>query len=224
MQRSEMLPPVARNRRDSGFEATLRDGRRMWVRPVTSEDKEKIQAGLARMSAQSRYMRFHAPVTQLSESELRRLTDVDQDRHVAWGAVSLDEPGEPGAGVARYVRSSEDARCANIAVTVVDEYHGLGLGRLLMQTLLVAAATQGVERFVAHVLPENTAAQELFRALGAGPGSRRGDRIVMEIPVRSAWRTLQASSPRLTPISQDVLDSGILDTTVSSMGGPPRLS
>jgi len=223
MKRSEISTPVARNRRDSGFEATLKDGRRVWVRPVSPQDKEKIQAGLARMSAQSRYMRFHVPVHELSESQLRELTEIDQSRHVAWGAVSLDEPGEPGAGVARYVQSAGDPRSANIAVTVVDEYHGLGLGRLLMQTILVAAATQGIERFLAHVLPENTAAQQLFRALGAGPGSRQGDTLVMEIPVRSAWRTLQASTPRLTPVSQDALDSGILDT-VSPMPASPRLS
>lgn len=178
-----------------GFNAELRDGRRVRVRLITPADKGGLIAGLARLSPRSRYLRFHRMVERLSDDELRYLTEVDMRDHFAWVAVSLDEPGQPGIGVIRYVRDAADRRTAEVAITVVDDWQGVGLGRLLLETLLVSAMMNGIEWLRAIVLPEDEAALRLFRGVGGHPGGGEGDALVVDIPVSSPERTLFASAP-----------------------------
>lgn len=178
-----------------GFNAELRDGRRVRVRLITPADKRGLIAGLARLSPRSRYLRFHRMVERLSDDELRYLTEVDMRDHFAWVAVSLDEPGQPGIGVIRYVRDAADRRAAEVAITVVDDWQGVGLGRLLLETLLVSAMMNGIEWLRAIVLPEDEAALRLFRGVGGRPGGGEGDTLVVDIPVSSPERTLFASAP-----------------------------
>ncbi|HKI94011.1 MAG TPA: hypothetical protein VJ992_01850, partial [Gemmatimonadales bacterium] len=98
------------------FVATLRDGSRVQIRPVREDDSSRLAEGLRRLSPRSRYFRFHRHVDELSDANVRYLTDLDQRRHVAWGAVTLDESGEPGIGVARYVRDRAAPHRAELAV------------------------------------------------------------------------------------------------------------
>ena len=179
------------------FNAELRDGSRVRVRPITAADRHRIAAALRRMSPQSRYLRFHANREALTEAELGHLSDLDYRWHVAWGAVALDEPGAPGVGAARFVRDAGRPATAEFAVTVVDDWQRRGLGKLLLQTLLVSAAEYGVEVLVGCVLPENASALGLFRRLGGRLVGRDGEALVIEIPVAAAGRRPRASHPRL---------------------------
>jgi RimJ/RimL family protein N-acetyltransferase len=183
------------------FEAELRDGRRVRVRPITPADKRGLSAGLARMSPRSRYLRFHRVIERLSDAELRYLTEIDMRTHFAWVAVSLAEPGEPGVAVIRYVRDAVDPRSAEVAVTVIDDYQGVGLGTLLLETLLVSAMLNGIERVVALVLPENEAALRLFGRVGARPGLSDDGLLVIDVPVSAPGRTRRASTPHLAGAS-----------------------
>lgn len=177
------------------FAAKLRDGRRVRVRPIRPADKAGLEAGLARMSPRSRYLRFHRVVERLSDAELRYLTEIDPRQHSAWVALSLDEPGEPGVGVIRYVRDAVDRRVAEVAITIVDDYQGVGLGRLLLETLLVSALLNGIQHLKAYVLPENEAALRLFRGVAGRAGRLEDGVVVFDIPVSMPGRTLYSSAP-----------------------------
>jgi RimJ/RimL family protein N-acetyltransferase len=191
------------------FDVRLRDGRRARIRPLVPEDRAEIARALDRMSSRSLYFRFHRVVERLSDAELQYLADVDQERHVAWGAIALDEPGRPGIGVARFVREADDPGRAEVAIGIIDDYQRAGLGRVLLQTLLVTAAQTGVQTLVAEVLPANIAALRLFRAVGAelAPGCTEICRL--EIPVTGARRRyrwsrqirLSSNEPDLGPLS-----------------------
>jgi hypothetical protein len=63
-------------------------------------DKELLRTGFERLSGQSRYARFFTPRTALSDDELRYLTEVDQEDHVAIGAASERDGEQSGLGVA----------------------------------------------------------------------------------------------------------------------------
>ena len=86
----------------------LRDGTLIRVRPVQSDDKERLRAVLDELSPESRYLRFISPRNKLTQRELRYLTEVDWRTHQAWAAVDPNQPGEPGVGGARCVRLEED--------------------------------------------------------------------------------------------------------------------
>jgi GNAT superfamily N-acetyltransferase len=145
--------------------AVLRDGTAVRLRLVTPEDKPLLLAGFQRMSPESRYARFLAPKDTLSEDELRYLTELDQERHFAIGAVTEDGDGrgEPiGAGVARFIRLPEPPATAEAAIAVADEMHGRGLGKLLFLRLCAAAAERGIQRFRCEVLGSNTGMRGLI--------------------------------------------------------------
>ena len=157
-----------------GFHATLRDGTPVLVRPVQPDDKWRIEDGLTRMSPASVYQRFCRSVARLSENELRYLTEVDQVRHIAWGAVDPEEPSQPGLAVARLIAELDCPARAEVALTVVDSFRGIGLGTLLLATLCVLAQQQGIRTLRACILPENSLMIGWFRRLGAQTAGDEG--------------------------------------------------
>src|SRR5215831_21146875 len=144
----------------------LRDGSAVLIRPVHGDDARLLADGFARLSARSRRMRFLAQKKELFPADLRYLTEIDHHDHEALGA--LDATDGRGAGVARYVRSAADPRAAEIAVTVVDEWQGRGLGRELVAQLAERARAEGIDRFTALVAADNVAVAGLARSFGGG--------------------------------------------------------
>src|SRR5216683_930913 len=110
----------------------LRDGSWVAIRPVRPEDGPLLTDGFARLSARSRRSRFFTGKVRLSEAEVRYLTNIDHHDHEALCAVSRDGRG---VGVARYIRDRDETASAEVAVTVVDEWQGRGLGGKLLALL-----------------------------------------------------------------------------------------
>jgi GNAT superfamily N-acetyltransferase len=143
----------------------LRDGSKVLIRQVQSTDAALLADGFARLSDKSRRMRFLARKDQLSAAELRYFTDVDHHDHEALGA--LDQADGRGVGVARYIRHAEDPQAAEIAVTIVDDWQGRGLGAELLARLSDRARSEGICRFTALVADDNMAMAGLLRNMSA---------------------------------------------------------
>ena len=148
-------------------EISLPDGGLVRLRPVVPDDKAALVEGFRRLSPESRYRRFMAPIRELTPELLVELTEVDYRDRFAWMAFSLDEPGTPGMGVSRYVRDAVDREVAEAAVTVIDDYHERGLGRLLLEFLGAVALENGIKRFRGYALEDNRAIRELLARLRA---------------------------------------------------------
>jgi GNAT superfamily N-acetyltransferase len=147
---------------------TLRDGTPVLLRLAVPEDKPILEAGFKRWSAESRYARFLATKSSLTEDELRYLTEVDQENHFAMGALGEppDGQGPPvGLGVARFIRLPDLHATAEAAIAVADEVQGRGLGKLLFMRLCAAAAERGIERFRCEVLGSNTGMAALIKTI-----------------------------------------------------------
>ena len=150
-------------------EVTLRDGSRAVVRPAVPADRVLLVDAFGRLSPESRYRRFFAPLQVIPEHLLDYLTAIDYVDHFAWAALAggADPDGSPiGVGVSRYVRL-DDPEAAEMAVTVVDDWQGRGLGRILLDALVLEALENGITRFEGDVLSENRPMQELLRRTGA---------------------------------------------------------
>ncbi|HEX4383044.1 MAG TPA: GNAT family N-acetyltransferase [Myxococcales bacterium] len=146
----------------------LADGVEVILRFLTPEDAPLLQAGLAGLSERSRYFRFHGVKTELSPEELRALTNVDGENHLAL-AVFTVKPMELAA-VGRFVRGPRALDEAEVALTVRDAVQGRGLGELLLSRLRAAALERGIERFTGSVLSQNRAMVGLLRKLDARIG------------------------------------------------------
>lgn len=136
----------------------LSDGGVLHLRPIVPEDAPLLAEGFARLSAESRFLRFFSPLDHLSETQLQYLTEVDYDDHFAWVAYFDGPDGEPnGVGVARYIRSREDPTAAEAAVAVADDFHRRGIGSALLESLAAVALTRGITRFHLIVRSDNHA-------------------------------------------------------------------
>src|SRR5215471_8111372 len=164
-----------------GRPVALRDGSKVLIRPVRPADAPLLADGFARLSDRSRRMRFLARKDQLSAAELRYLTDVDHHDHEALGA--LDPADGRGVGVARYVRDADDPHAAEIAVTIVDDWQGRGLGTELLTRLSARARSEGICRFTALVADDNVAMAALLRNMCANLAGRSPGTVEYEIPL-----------------------------------------
>jgi GNAT superfamily N-acetyltransferase len=141
----------------------LRDGTPVWLRPIFPDDKAHLARAFDRLSRQSRYQRFFSQAQQLSPQTLSYLTEIDYANHFALGAFALDEVDMPLVGGARYIRARYEPRNAEIAVTVIDDYHRRGLGQALLRALAEVAVENGVWRFLGSALWENRPVSHLLR-------------------------------------------------------------
>lgn len=155
----------------------LRDGSRVAIRPIAAEDRPRLSRAFAGLSDRSRYLRFQAPMPELTARQLSYLTDVDHHDHEALVALDQDERV---VGVARFVRVDPEA--AEFAIVVGDEWQGRGLGTELLDRLVDRAHDEDVSRFNATVLAENADAIHLLERLGETTAQRAsGPQIEFEI-------------------------------------------
>ncbi len=169
----------------------LADGTLVTLRPFRPGDGSLLVAGFARLSPESRYRRFLTPVPRLTDSMLTFLTSVDGTDHRAWGAI-VDEPGgEFGAGVVRWVRTKADRQVADMAVTVIDDYQGRGLGGLLLDVAVLDAFALGVNRFEGTVLADNLASRRMLGRGGATFRPDGGGVLAFALPLRPRLERLR---------------------------------
>ncbi len=160
--------------------AVLRDGTTVHLRLLRPTDKKLLREGFDRLSPDSRYRRFFSAKTHLTEDELRYLTELDGETHVAIGAARYDEDGaELGLGVARIVRLADRPDTAEFAVAVVDDAQGQGLGSLLFQRLMAAAKERGVRRLRLEILGSNRPMQEFIKDLSNHVDAQVQDGVVV---------------------------------------------
>jgi GNAT superfamily N-acetyltransferase len=147
----------------TGQLVTLRDESTVTARPVRRDDKALLQDFLERLSPQSRYRRFLSAMTRLSDGMLRYLTEIDHHDHE--GLIALAPDGH-AVGVARFIRLPDDWHAAEAAVTVADDWQGLGLGSALTGLLANRARQEGIERFTAVMLADNHHMFDVFGEVG----------------------------------------------------------
>lgn len=131
-------------------------------RRIRPEDRTKLQRFHKRLSMPSIEWRFHAAKAELSEPLARRFTELEGHDEAAIVATT----GTRGriVGVARYFRLS--AASAEVAFVVEDAYQGHGIGHRLMDRIKALALEEGIDEFVAYVLPDNSRMLQLLQRTG----------------------------------------------------------
>ena len=148
-----------------GGPIALRNSSRVRIRRLRHSDGQLLLRGFRRLTPESRYWRFLAPTPILSEGTVRYLVEIDHRNDEA--LIAVDEQCNEGVGVARYVRDPTRPDAAQVAVTVVDDWQGRGLGTLLLEGITMRAREEGVDTFTALMLAGNREMMDLLGRLGA---------------------------------------------------------
>lgn len=135
----------------------------MRVRDIRPDDKDALVRMHDRLSAETRYRRYHGAKGELSSRELRYLTEVDGHEHVA--LVAEDDRGELH-GVARAIADGAPGR-AELAIVVPDDAQACGIGATLVERLLDRAEAEGLDRIALEVQADNHRALRFFQGFGA---------------------------------------------------------
>jgi ribosomal protein S18 acetylase RimI-like enzyme len=131
------------------------------TRTVRPDDRTLFCRMWPRLSRDTVYRRFHAPVHALPDEMVRHLVTVDHDLREAVVALV----GGEVVGVARYDRSPGDPSAAEFAIVVEDAWQGVGLGRQLLVELISLAGRRGVRTLTATVQHDNDRVIALIRRL-----------------------------------------------------------
>ena len=151
--------PAAQIWRDH-VEVTLDDGQLARLRPLRAHESEPVLEVFDGMSDLSRARRYLTGMPYLPDRVLQQLTDVGRREHVAWLATIDGEP----VGIGRY--AAYDHRTVDVALEVVDHWHGQGLGGVLLDTIATLASANGFTCVAATVDPANHASVRLLRRVG----------------------------------------------------------
>lgn len=182
----------------------LPDGTRAELRLIRADDKALMARGFQALSPYTRYLRFFAHKQCLTAADLRYLTELDYEDHLAIGAVGIGADGvQIPMGIARFIRERDPA-VAEGAVVVVDAFQGQGLGAVLLTRLAAAAHERGVRALRFTALAENRALAHLvhkvFTEVEASP-VEEGTRTFLAAcgPTRSASHARGPTPRLLTP-------------------------
>jgi acetyltransferase len=151
------------------------DGQFYTIRPIQSEDADRLQSFVRALSEESRYFRFISTLSELTPRMLVRYTQVDYDRELALVAVVGPDDASPDAGaqpqqerivgVVRYLLNPDRESC-EFAVAIADDWQGKRLGSTLMRAIVEAARSKGLKRIEGYVLSSNSKMLGMMSYLG----------------------------------------------------------
>jgi len=141
---------------DHARSARLPDGTRLFLRPLRTSDLALAEQYFARLSEQTRYYRFMVQTPVLTAETLNRLVAALEDERAAVIVASIAHDNEDEVvGGARIVPTSHQGSC-EFALSVVDDWHGRGVGRALLREIVRCAGRLGYHRIEGTVLTMNT--------------------------------------------------------------------
>lgn len=157
------------------------------IRPAHPADLAALRDFIAGLSAQTRYLRFFAPVTS-GPALLRLLCGgtgttyavvATWDEVIIGHAMAADRVGPCGV------------RMTEIGVVVADAWQGQGVGSALVRALITKAQARGVTSVAMDVLPANR--QVLAMIAGHWPAAHTGysqgcQTICVRLPHRNQYR------------------------------------
>jgi acetyl coenzyme A synthetase (ADP forming)-like protein len=157
------IPPHPTDRPESGY-LILRDGTTADIRPAEPVDAAMMQEFVCRLSPEARRHRFFsecAPpgefVTALCDSSQPHAQFTLIVTRIWKGALRIIGAGSYWA---------KNAHTAEVAMAVDDDFHGKGLGTLLLERLALVAIHHGFTKLWAVTHVDNSAMREVFRESG----------------------------------------------------------
>jgi L-amino acid N-acyltransferase YncA len=176
----------------------LKDGTKVTIRPLTSDDVDKSLAFFQSLSDEERaYLRVDVTdrkivaerVNNVGLRDYRRLAAVVDDKIVADGAIELNTHGW-------------ERHIGELRLMVADAFQRRGLGMLMAEELYLAAAQEKLEEIIVKLMAPQKNARRMFQRLGFKEDvvikdyvkdvrGRKQDMVIMRCNLDALWRELE---------------------------------
>lgn len=149
------------------IQGRLKDGRPVTIRPILPSDAPGLQRAFLRLTPETIYLRFLETFKALSDRRADEFANVDYSIRMAFVGEVEEQDARYIIGVARYALVGEERPgLAEAAIVVVDEHQRLGLGTLLMGSLLRYAWAHGVTGILATIHVSNIKIMQFINRRG----------------------------------------------------------
>ena len=166
--------------KDYVFHHLLKDGTPVTLRTACADDGDRIRWAFRNLEVETIYMRFFLCKTEISDAELKQVTEADFNQHVTLLVTIEQDDQEIIIGGASYIVADINAsrRSGEVAFLVEEDYQGRGIASLLMQHLVRIGREVGLTRLEADVLPYNNAMLTVFKQSGLPITTQTQDGVV----------------------------------------------
>lgn len=146
-----------------------KDGTELKIRAIRPEDEPLMIKFHQQLSERSVYMRYFESLSLAARTAHSRLTQIcfDDPEHqtVLVALHGNQQTGEQKIVAVGRLSKLSDPKKGEIALLVLDEFQGRGLGTELLRRLLQAARDQHISRIIGEVLRDNTAIQRVLKKI-----------------------------------------------------------
>nr|WP_154324631.1 bifunctional acetate--CoA ligase family protein/GNAT family N-acetyltransferase [Pantoea sp. 201603H] len=143
----------------------MKDGAHCLFRPILPEDEPLLKRFIARVTKEDLYYRYFSEINEFTHDDLANMTQIDYDREMAIVAVREHNGEMEIIGVTRAI-SDADNTDAEFSVLVRSDLKGLGLGRRLLEKMIVYTREHGLLQLNGITMPGNRGMITLARKLG----------------------------------------------------------
>lgn len=143
----------------------LRDDSEVLVRPIRPDDEPMVRDMFYKFSEQTVYLRYHGALKSMPHNKLQVFCNVDYETEMALIGVVGNEERSEIVGVGRYM-TDPGKNEAEMAFVVGDDWQRKGLGTYLFQRLIEIGRHEGIRRFTADVIAENSGMLKIFHRSG----------------------------------------------------------
>ncbi|MGA1866349.1 MAG: GNAT family N-acetyltransferase [Thermoplasmatota archaeon] len=144
---------------------TTNRGLPLVLRPVRISDEPLLKDFFYSLSDVSIYRRFISVRKHIPHERLQEFVIIDHSRERVILATNGSSEKEVVYGIGQY-GIDERSHSAEVAVVVLDEFQGQGIGTEILEYLTILAKRQGLLGFTAEVLMENKPMLRLFEKMG----------------------------------------------------------
>jgi acetyltransferase len=148
----------------------LADRTPVTIRPIRPEDESlmiNFHKSLSEETVHMRYFGWLKAETLIAHERLVRICFSDYDREIAFVAERIQTGGDQREiiAIARLIKA-HGTNEAEVDIVISDVWQGKGLGTKLLGDLVAIGRSEGLERIIGRILPDNHVMQHICRKLG----------------------------------------------------------